>query len=122
LTTITTVSTVFKTSGVPESIVTNTITTTKLFVDFLSVKGVAGSSTDATVSVKTLPGAKCTVKINGPNGLSTDSRLKDKTADKQGSVSWTWSAGPSVTGGVWNITVAATLSGETVTQNAAFTH
>lgn len=60
---------------------------------------------NASMTVKTLPGAKCTIEVVYGEVPSTDSGLKEKTADEYGVISWSWTVEPAVPVGTWPVEV-----------------
>ncbi len=60
---------------------------------------------NASISIKTVPTAKCTIKVEYDKILSTDSGLVEKKADEFGIVDWTWTVGETVPHGTWPVTV-----------------
>jgi hypothetical protein len=66
----------------------------------------------ASVSVQTTPGASCSIAYRTPAGTSSTAQgLTTKTADANGTLSWTWEIGPSTRPGTG--TVAVTCNGAT---------
>lgn len=60
---------------------------------------------NASITVKTLATAKCTIVVEYNKVASKDSDLVAKTADEYGMVSWTWTVGESVPLGKWPVKV-----------------
>jgi len=81
----------------------------ELFLDLVSVTSPVGTGEEATVAVKTLPGAECTIRVRYQSGWSTAAGLYSKQADEHGEISWTWYVGPETTPGTWLIYVTAKL-------------
>jgi hypothetical protein len=94
---------------------TGSPTTTGLFVEIVSVAQSPDRSDDAIISVKTSPGAECTIVIKSPSGAISDPRLTTKKADKKGNVSWTMRLSISNPSGAYVFTVTAVLNGVTQT-------
>jgi hypothetical protein len=94
---------------------TGSPTTTGLFVDIVSVAQSSDRSDDAIISIKTSPGAECTIVIQSPSGSISDPRLTTKKADKKGNVSWTMRLNITNPSGAYVFTVTATLNGITQT-------
>ncbi|HEX5394883.1 MAG TPA: hypothetical protein VFW52_00800 [Candidatus Saccharimonadales bacterium] len=63
----------------------------------------AGQNT--SISVKTTPQAKCTIKVTYDGKPSTDSGLAPKFADNYGSATWSWTVEKSVPKGKWPVAV-----------------
>jgi beta-lactamase superfamily II metal-dependent hydrolase len=98
-----------------------TTPTTELTLVILSVTSPVGPGYSATLVAKTAPGATCGITVYYKSGSSTAQGLYSKTADANGSVSWTWKVGTRTTPGSWRIVVTASLSGKTVSQTTYFT-
>ena len=64
----------------------------------------------ATVSIKTLAGASCSIVVEYKSGPSKASGLGDTTASGSGVASWSWKIGSSTTQGSWPVTVACRTS------------
>jgi hypothetical protein len=60
---------------------------------------------NASIIIKTNPGAWCTIKVVYDKTASTDSGLVGKTSDEFGSVSWTWTVNQNAAKGKWPVTV-----------------
>lgn len=60
---------------------------------------------NASISVKTNPGSKCTIEVVYDGTASADSGLSPKDADEYGVVSWTWTVDASAPLGVWPVEV-----------------
>ncbi|MGH7197061.1 MAG: hypothetical protein ACREGJ_04855 [Candidatus Saccharimonadales bacterium] len=60
---------------------------------------------NASITVKTNPEAKCTIKVEYNDVPSTDSGLKPKIADEYGIISWTWTVPGSAPLGKWPVEV-----------------
>jgi hypothetical protein len=99
---------------------TSSPATTGLFVDIVSVAQSADRSDDAIISVKTSPGAECTIVIQSPSGSISDPRLTTKKADKKGNVSWTMRLNITNPSGAYVFTVTTTLNGATQTGVSSF--
>src|SRR5205809_7550608 len=59
--------------------------------------------TDATIVVKTLPGAACTIVVLYKSGPSRARGLLSQDASSRGQVSWTWRVGSNTTPGRWPV-------------------
>jgi hypothetical protein len=94
---------------------TSSATKAELFVDIVSVAQSPNRIDDAIISVKTSPGAECTIVIASPSGSVNDPRLTTKTADKKGNVSWTMRLDTTGSSGAYVFTVTAALNGITQT-------
>jgi hypothetical protein len=59
----------------------------------------------ATISVRTNPGASCSITVYYKSGPSKAQGLTPGAADDKGLCSWTWKVGPRTTPGTWSISV-----------------
>ena len=101
--------------------ITPTIPTSPLSLQIVSVTSPIAAGANATLSVKTEPGANCTITVYYKSGPSSATGLTPKTTDSNGNVSWTWEVGSNTTPGSWRIVVTASLGGQTVQQEVYFT-
>jgi len=60
---------------------------------------------NASITVRTNPEAKCTIKVEYNKVPSTDSGLVPKVADEYGIVSWAWTVEEEVPLGKWPVKV-----------------
>lgn len=60
---------------------------------------------NASIAVRTLKTAACTVKVTYDTKQSTDAGLIPKTADEYGSVTWAWTVEPYRPKGKWPVEV-----------------
>jgi hypothetical protein len=81
---------------------------------------------NATVTVKTNAGSKCTIAVVYDKTPSTDSGLAQKVADEFGIVSWTWTVESTVPLGKWPVKItclyndqSAVVVGDLVVSNKA---
>jgi hypothetical protein len=65
----------------------------------------------ATATVKTKPGAACSIIVEYKSGASTAAGLGPKTASGSGVASWTWKVGTNTTPGSWPVTVTCASGG-----------
>jgi len=61
--------------------------------------------TDATLEIKTSPGAECRIVVTYKSGPSRARGLVPLEADRTGRVAWTWRVGSNTTAGQWPIEV-----------------
>ncbi len=59
----------------------------------------------ASISIRTLPEAKCTIKVEYNKVPSTDPGLTEKVADEYGMTNWDWYVEDSAEVGVWPVWV-----------------
>jgi hypothetical protein len=57
------------------------------------------------VTVRTAPGATCSITVTYKSGPSSAQGLTQKTADSNGAVTWSWIVGGNTTAGSWPIDV-----------------
>lgn len=96
----------------------------KVGVSVQSITSPANPGLNASIYIKTNPGATCKITVVYDKTASTDSGLKDKKADEYGMVDWTWTIEDSVPLGKWPVTVTcgldekrfAVVSGELVVE------
>lgn len=74
----------------------------------------------ATLTVKTTPGANCTITVKYKSGPSHAAGLDPQAAQGDGTATWSWKVGTSTTPGTWSIIVTATANGKTVSKTVAF--
>lgn len=65
---------------------------------------------NASVAIKTLPAAKCTISVTYNNVASKDSGLAPKNADEYGVASWTWTVDAAAAVGKWPVKVNCVLN------------
>jgi micrococcal nuclease len=65
----------------------------------------------ATATVKTKPGAYCTIVVEYKSGPATAAGLGPKSASSTGVASWTWKVGTRTTLGSWPVTVTCSSGG-----------
>lgn len=70
----------------------------------------AGSNT--SVSIKTTPGAACSISVVYAGRASDDSGLAPKKADDYGLAIWTWTVGAAVPVGTWPVKVTCVHHGK----------
>jgi endonuclease YncB( thermonuclease family) len=95
--------------------------TENLSLEILSVTSPVSQGANATLTARTLPGAQCTITVFYKSGASSAAGLEPKTADANGSVSWTWRVGANTTPGSWKIVVTAIIGEEKTSQETFFT-
>jgi hypothetical protein len=70
-----------------------------------------------TLVVKTDPGARVSVSLKLPAGQIPPSSLTDKTAGKNGEVTWTWKVAKTLAAGSYAVQVTAAYEGKTASQS-----
>jgi outer membrane biosynthesis protein TonB len=82
-----------------------------LALSFTSLTSPVSPGSLATATVKTTPGAYCSIVVEYKSGRSTASGLGPKDANGSGVASWTWKVGTRTTAGSWPVTVSCSKSG-----------
>jgi uncharacterized iron-regulated membrane protein len=62
-------------------------------------------NSNASVTVKTLAGSACSISVVYGTVVSADSGLTAKIADEFGTVTWSWTVGPTVPVGTWPVKI-----------------
>jgi hypothetical protein len=93
----------------------------QLSLEVLSLTSPVSAGSNASIRVKTLPGANCTITVHYKSGPSSAAGLEPKAADANGEVSWRWKVGSRTSPGNWRIVVTASHDGKTVAQDTTFT-
>jgi len=78
------------------------------------------SFTDATLEIKTSPGAGCTIVVTYKSGPSRARGLVPLAADRAGRVAWTWRVGSNTTPGQWPIEVTCRKGEDTGALRTSF--
>lgn len=65
----------------------------------------------ASIQVKTVPGAACTIMVIYKSGPSRAKGLGPKTSDGEGLVAWSWIVGTRTTPGSWPVKVECSAGG-----------
>ena len=78
----------------------------------VSLTSPASPGSTARLTVKTTPGAACTITVYYKSGPSQAAGLGLQNADSGGTATWQWKVGSRTTPGVWRILVTAALNGE----------
>ncbi len=85
----------------------------------LEVKGLTSpvlQGASATLTVKTDPGARVSVSVKVPAGQTAPS-LGDKTAGRNGEITWTWKVAKTLPAGSYAVQISASHEGKTASQN-----
>ena len=80
----------------------------------------AAPFTDATLEIKTSPGAECTIVVIYKSGPSRARGLVPLAADRAGRVAWTWRVGSNTTPGQWPIEVTCRKGEDTGALRTSF--
>jgi hypothetical protein len=75
----------------------------------------------ASVSIKTLAKASCSIEVDYKSGPSTAAGLGDKTASSTGVVTWSWKVGSNTTRGTWPIYISCELGSRSGSVATSFT-
>jgi endonuclease YncB( thermonuclease family) len=71
----------------------------------IKAPGTVAQDATASVTVKTSPGAACTIDVRYKSGSSNAKGLEPAKADAQGQVTWSWKIGSNTAVGVWPVIV-----------------
>jgi len=71
----------------------------------ISLSESVSRGSNATITVKGLPGITYSIEVRYSSGISSAKGLEPKAADKNGLVSWTWRVGSKTKLGAYPITV-----------------
>lgn len=91
-----------------------------LDVGLISLTSPVAAGDDASITVWTVPAARCHITVHYKSGLSKAKGLVAKLADMQGRVSWTWQVGLRTTPGAWPIVVTCSHAGREGTLQIRF--
>jgi hypothetical protein len=80
-------------------------------VKLISLSSPVSPGNPASMTIKTVPSAKCQITVQYLSGPSKAKGLIPQTADSEGQVTWTWLVGSRTTPGTWPIIVTC-LSGK----------
>ncbi len=89
-------------------------------IEVLSLTSPIDHGANATLSIKTAPGAACTITVYYKSGASEAAGLGPQNADGSGVATWRWKVGTRTTPGTWRIVVTATIAGQRTTRNIDF--
>ena len=76
--------------------------------------------TDATLEIRTSPGAECQIVVMYKSGPSRARGLVPLAADRAGRVAWTWRVGSNTTPGQWPIEVTCRKGEDTGALRTSF--
>lgn len=83
-----------------------------LAISVVSLTSPAAPFSDATLTIRTSPGAGCSIKVTYRSGPSRARGLYPQTADGRGRITWRWRVGSSTTLGRWPIVVSCEKGGD----------
>jgi hypothetical protein len=86
--------------------------TAALTVSLVHLSSPVAPFSDATIQVKTVPGAACTITVLYKSGPSRARGLVPRAADRSGFVEWQWRVGSNTTPGQWPVVVTCEQGGE----------
>ena len=92
--------------------VTSAVTSGPLSIEVVSLTSPISHGSTAKLTVKTAPGALCTITVYYKSGASEAAGLGDQTAGSSGTVTWRWKVGTRTTPGLWSIVVTAEAGGQ----------
>ncbi len=73
------------------------------FQELVGLTSPVNAGADATMTVRTTPGAACSIAVYYKSGRSEAQGLEPKTAGGDGICSWTWKVGSRTTPGTWRM-------------------
>lgn len=73
--------------------------------ELLSLTSPIGRNSNATLAVRTVPGARCTIAVYYSSRASQAEGLEPRTAGDDGACAWTWMVGQNTRPGTWRIVV-----------------
>lgn len=88
------------------------VQTNSVNVSITSITSPIERGNEATVKVKTVADAKCTITVTYSSGKSQASGLERKTANAKGKVSWRWTVGGSTKPGKYPVDISCKKDGE----------
>ncbi len=91
-----------------------------LALKVVSLTSPIGAGSTANLTVKTAPGANCTITVYYKSGASKAAGLGDQTASESGAATWKWKVSAGTTKGVWKIVVTAEAGGQEQTIEIPF--
>ena len=83
----------------------------ELPLSLVNLSSPVARSTDATIQVKTAPGATCAITVFYKSVASKAKGLDSKLADRSGLVEWRWRVGYNTTPGKWPIVMTCEQAG-----------
>ena len=89
-------------------------------IDIVSLTSPIAPGGQASLTIKTTPGAACTITVYYKSGPSQAQGLGPQTANSEGNVTWSWKVGTRTTPGTWHVVVTADINGQTITQDIPF--
>lgn len=81
----------------------------KVGVSVQSITSPVNPGANASIYIRTNPGATCKISVVYDKTASKDSGLKDKVTDEYGTTNWTWTVESDVPLGKWPVTVTCGL-------------
>jgi hypothetical protein len=92
----------------------------------LPVKLVDGAGTvrqngTASLTIRTIKTAKCSIDVRYDTVISTARGLGDKSTDARGMITWKWRVGSNTASGKWSIVVTCKLTPRTGTLTTTMT-
>ena len=82
-----------------------------LAISIISLSSPVAPFSDATLQIRSSPGARCTITVLYKSGPSRARGLYPQTADGTGRVTWRWRVGSNTTPGRWPIVVTCEQDG-----------
>ena len=91
-----------------------------LDIEVVSLTSPIAHGANATLVIRTAPGASCMITIYYKSGPSKAQGLGRKTADASGQCSWSWKVGTNTTPGTWSISVTVVLNSQSASLSIPF--
>jgi hypothetical protein len=105
----------------PKATATPTPVSTTFAVKITSRTATVLRNSTASVSIKTLARAHCSIEVDYKSGPSSAAGLEDKTASSTGVVRWSWKVGSNTTRGTWPIYITCELGDRSGSVDSSFT-
>ncbi len=83
-----------------------------LGIEVMSLTSPINAGAYATLTIRTAPGAACTITVYYKSGASEAAGLGPQNADGNGTATWQWKVGTRTTPGTWRIVVTASAGGQ----------
>jgi competence protein ComEC len=91
---------------------TSTSLSGALAIDVVSLTTPASPGSTAKLTIKSAPGADCTITVYYKSGPSEAAGLGPQTAGSDGTATWQWKVGDRTASGAWRIVVTAGAGGQ----------
>lgn len=92
----------------------------QLQIRVVSLTSPVSPGDDASITIQTAPNASCSITVIYKSGPSRARGLFPQSADRRGTVTWTWRVGTRTTPGRWRIVVTCAAGGRQGTLETTF--